>query len=339
MRWLLVSSLLFVSVAFAAVNPSPAARTAFDRAEKALEANQLDQAVAGYKEALVSTAGWAPALNGLGSALFKQNKREEAISQFKAAVEADPAFKLGWFNLGYATRKTQDFKTAAAAYEKYTQLDTKDADGFYGLGESYRQLGENAKAIAAYEEFLKKETRPSEQKWIDKAKDAIAQLKAAAPAAAAAPVVAVAPGEKPASDGAPQVASAGNTTNAAIPAVATRRIADGVKLMGEKKYRDAALAFQDAVNADPNNVEALFNLGNAYATLGYYDQAIEKWTKVTQVSPDGAVKKSAADNVARAQQKIAQVGGGSPQAQGKPPGSGPVADTTRNQARAWYEQA
>jgi tetratricopeptide (TPR) repeat protein len=34
---------------------------------------------------------------------------------------------------------------------------------------------------------------------------------------------------------------------------------------------------------------------------------------------------------------MAQAGGGSPQEQGKPPASGPVADSTRTQARQYYE--
>ncbi len=324
---------LVVTAALAAVSPSPTAKTAFDRAEKALEANQLDTAVAAYKDAISATPGWSPAMNGLGSALFKQNKRDEAINQFKAAVEADPNFKLGWFNLGYASRKTSDFKTAATAYEKYTKLDTKDPDGFYGLGESYRQLGgENAKAIAAYEQYLKMETRASEQKWIDKAKEAVAGLRASnAPAATAAPVPTAAPA--PTATPAPAPAPAES-----IASAASKKVAEGDKYMGEKKYREASFAYQDAVNADPKNVEALFKLGNAYAVLGYYSQAIERWNVVAATSTDATIKKSAQDNIVKAQTKMASTGGGSPQAQGKAPGSGPVADTTRAQARAYYEQ-
>ena len=58
-----------------------------------------------------------------------------------------------------------------------------------------------------------------------------------------------------------------------------RKVAEGNKFWDEKKYREASFSFQDAVNADPNNVEALFKLGNAYAVLGYYSQAIEKWNR------------------------------------------------------------
>ena len=59
-------------------------------------------------------------------------------------------------------------------------------------------------------------------------------------------------------------------------------MAEGDKLWAEKKYREASFAYQDAVNADPSGIEALFKLGIAYAVLGYYSQAIDKWTLVQQ---------------------------------------------------------
>ncbi|MBL8951232.1 MAG: tetratricopeptide repeat protein [Myxococcaceae bacterium] len=327
---------LLLAVTLAAASPSPVAKANFDRGEKALESQQYDVAIAAYQEALKATPGWAPALNGMGSALFKQGKRDEAIAQFKAATEADPTFKLAWFNMGYSSRKTSDFKTAAAAYEQYTKLDANDPDGFYGLGESYRQLGDSAKAIAAYEEYLKKEKRPTEQKWVDKAKEFITTLRAATQNQ---PVAAKQPDPAPAAKQAdPQPAT--NTAQPAgqpIPAAAARRTADGDKFMSEKKYREASFAYADAVHADPSNVEARFKLGNTYAVLGYYAQAIDQWNAVAQLTQDPSVKKSAQDNIARAQTKMASAGG-SPQAAGKPPGTGPVADSTRTQARGYYEQ-
>ncbi|MBX7100121.1 MAG: hypothetical protein K1X89_20570, partial [Myxococcaceae bacterium] len=125
--------------------------------------------------------------------------------------------------------------------------------------------------------------------------------------------------------------------DAAYAGLAAKKIAEGDKLMADKRFRDASFAYQDAINADGNNVEGLFKLGNSYAVLGYYGQAIERWTKVTQLAKDEAIKKSAADNIERAKAKMAK-DGASPQAANKPPGSGPVADSTRAQARAWYEQ-
>jgi tetratricopeptide (TPR) repeat protein len=335
MRNVLISFIVGVALsASAAVSPSPAAKAAFDKGEKALEAQKYDDAIAAYQDALKATPGYAAALNGMGSALFKQKKQDEAIVQFRAATEADPSFKLAWFNLGYAARKTQDFATAATAYEKYTALDPNDPDGFYGLGESYKALAKNDKAIAAYETYLSKEKRPSEQKWIDRAKESIAQLKAAQ--AAAPPPAAVAAAAAPAAAAGVAAATSAPPTGS-LQAQGAQKVAEGDKLWAEKKYREASFAYQDAVNAEPNNVESLFKLGNAYAVLGYYSQAIDRWAKVQQLSPDPAVRKSASDNIARAQQKMQQAGGASPQEANKPPGSGPVADSTRTQARQHYE--
>lgn len=331
----MISQLLVLSVSIlhlGAATPTPQAKAAFDRAEKALSNNQLKEAEAGYREAIKATGDYAAALNGLGSVLFKQGQHADAIAQFRAAIQADPKFALAYYNLGYAARKTQDFQTAVSAYETYTKLKPEDPDGFYGLAESHKGLGQNANAIAAYEQFISREKRPSEQKWVERAKETVAQLKAqpAAPQATPAP--------QGTGTAAAQPAPAGTAEATAQPELARKKIAEGDQAMAQKKYREASFAYQDAVNAAPSNVEALFKLGNSYAVLGYYSQAIERWSQVAQLTPDAAVRKSAQENISKAQTKMAQAGGGTPQSQGKTPGSGPVAAPTRQQARAAYEE-
>jgi tetratricopeptide (TPR) repeat protein len=340
--------LLISGLALAApVAPSPQAKAAFDRGEAALAANRLEDAAKAYQEAISATPKYAPAINGLGSVLFKQQKKDDAIARFKEAIAVDPSFQLAYFNLGYAARKTSDFVTAAGAYEKYTQLNPKDPDGFYGLAESYRQSNEPQKAIAAYEKY-RSIAPASDQKYIDKAKEYIEELKSAGkpaevatntqPPANTATQPANTATQPPTTTTQPQPQSTGLQPGAtAAPSVAAKKIAEGDQHMQQKKYREASFAYQDATNADPNNIEALFKLGNSYAVLGYYAQAIERWNRVSTVSGDPAIKKSAQDNIAKAQTKMAQVGGGSPQAQGKTPGSGPVAESTRQQARGAYE--
>jgi tetratricopeptide (TPR) repeat protein len=315
-----------------AVTPSAPAKAAFERGEKALANNKLDEAAASYRKALEATPNWAPALNGLGSVLFKKGQSVEAIALFKSATEADADFKLAWFNLGYAARKAGDFTTAARAYERYTQLDPNDPDGFYGLGESYRQLGQAAKAVTAYETYIAREKRPTEQKWVQKAREQLTALRAQTGAPAAAPADPAAPAA-PAFQ-TPAFAAPAPTPNSNL---SITRVRDGDALMKERRYREATFAYLDATHADPANVEALFKLGNALAVLGYYGQAVERWNRVAQLTPDATIRQSALDNIAKAQVRISQQGA-SPQAQGVAPGFGPVAETTRAQARRAYEQ-
>jgi hypothetical protein len=252
----------------------------------------LDEAGAAYREALAATPGYAAALNGLGSVLFRKGQVGDAITRFREATQADPGLKMAFFNLGYAARKTGDAATAAQAYERYTQLEPSDADGYYGLGESYRQLGQKDKAIPAYQAYIAREKRPGEQVWVRKAREYLTAMgaeplpaNATVPAAAAASTQSAAatpavdlpapfPESRPAS--AAPVAEPERTPN---PALAAARIRDGDALMKERRYREAAFAFLDATHADAGHVEALFKLGNAMAVLGYYGQAVEKWER------------------------------------------------------------
>ncbi len=287
---------------------SPAARAAFQRGEKALEAGQLDEAALDYQEALRTAPSYAEALNGLGSVLFRQGKRAEAVTKFQAAIAADPGMKLAYFNLGYAARKNGDFAIAAQAYETYVKLDPADADGHFGLAEAYRNQGKVEPAVRAYETYVSLETRPSEQRWVEKAKEYIAQLKAQKPAA-------------PAPSPAPGLA----TVEAG--ATAADHILEGDKALRAGNAAAAAQAYQSALLLEPTSVEALFKQGNALAKTGDYRSAIEKWERVVQLSSDAAVRRSAQENVDKAKVRLAQA-----------TAPAPAAGTPEARAREAYER-
>jgi tetratricopeptide (TPR) repeat protein len=349
-----MSSLTALALAalLGASSPSPQARAAFQRGEKALEAGQLDEAAQAYTEALKATPNYAEALNGLGSVLFRQGKRADAMAKFQAAIAADPGMKLAYFNLGYAARKNGDFVVAAQAYETYVKLDPSDPDGYYGLGESYRGQGVRPDlAIKAYETYISLENRPSEQRFVDKAKEYVAQLKGqqgsgaasaavAAPAAvpvpkSAAPVPAPgSPAAAPPPGAAAPVAGAAAAAPSAVAAggalaggTAAALIAEGDRALAAGNASAAAQAYQSAVQLEPTNVEALFKQGNALAKAKDYKGAIEKWERVAQLSPDPATRQSAQQNVDKARARLAQAST-----------PAPAAGTPQAAAREAYER-
>jgi len=197
-------------------------------------------------------------------------------------------------------------------------------------------LGAAAPSASARSAFARGEAAMSAGR-LDEAAPLPATATVTAPAQPAAPTRTVdapapVPESLPTSGGA-----GGEPVRTPNPALAASRIRDGDALIKERRYREAAFAFMDASHADAGHVEALFKLGNAMAVLGYYGQAVEKWERAATLTEDAAIRQSAQDNVARARTKMVQAGA-SPQAAGQLPGSGPVADTTRAQARRAYEQ-
>jgi tetratricopeptide (TPR) repeat protein len=314
---------IVLAAVLGATSVSPAARAAFQRGERALEAGQLDEAAIAYQEALKATPNFAEALNGLGSVLFRQGKRAEAMTKFQSAIAADPGMKLAYFNLGYAARKNGDFAVAAQAYETYVKLDPTDADGYFGLGEAYRGQGKTDPAVRAYETYVSLETRPSEQRWVEKAKESIAQLKAQQATAAAASTVAAGSVSVPMGGAASAPGASG--TPAGVTAAAL--IAEGDKALKAGNAAAAAQSYQSALQLEPTSVEALFKQGNALAKTGDYRSAIQKWERVVQLSPDVAVRKSAQENVDKARVRLAH--GSTP-----PPAPG----TPQARAREAYER-
>jgi tetratricopeptide (TPR) repeat protein len=287
-----------VAALLGSTSASPAALAAFQRGEKALEAGRLDEAAVAYREALKATPDFAEALNGLGSVLFRQGKPAEAMTKFQSAIAADPGLKLAYFNLGYAARKNGDFLVAAQAYETYVKLDPTDADGYFGLGESYRGQGKVDQAVRAYQTYVSLETRPSEQHWVEKAKEDIAALKAQQTSAAASGVPAGVPGESGTSDA----------------ATAATLIAEGDKALKAGNATAASQAYQSALQLEPTSVEALYKLGNALAKTGDYRSAIQKWERVVQLSPDVAVRKRAQENVDNARARLTHASAPAPAA-------------------------
>ena len=382
-----------LSVAFLVAAAPPEAVQEKERGDRLMANNDAAGALEAYKNAVRLGPTYAPGLNEYGVLLFKQGKKDEAIALFQRATAADPGFPGAFINLGFALRKDKRFKEAADAYRRYTELKPDDADGFYGLGEACSALEDKGCALGAYEAYLARESRPSEQKWIDRARAKAEQLRkegatAVAPAKPTAQPAVVQPAPQPAPQPqpaqpqpvaqpqprvAPQqpqpqpqtqpqpqaqpttqpaVATAppSNGTTIGKPEIARQKVITGNALMEgasrattpadkEKALRDAAIAYQDAVNADPGHVEANFQLGLAYAQLGYYAQAIDRWEKVKQISPDPKWRAAADRNLTMARSKMAAAQP-KPQPQLQvPPASTPAATppqpTTRDPNQLW----
>ena len=270
MRWLLA---LLLAV-------SPAATKHREKGLNAEVQGKDDEAAAEFKLAVEADPSDAISQHELGKILFKKGDLPAAIERFQAAVKLEEKNATAWYNLAYASRKAQKFEQAAGAYQRYTALAPDDPDGYFGLAESLRQSGKTKEAVAAYKAYVAKEARPSEQKWVAKSKERIAELEKNATTTTTPTTT---------------TTSTTNTTSTTSTAVAAARakVAEGDRAFNAKDFRAALFAYQDAISADPRNAEALLKAGNAYARLGHDDEAIEQWNRALQLDPQSAAARDA----------------------------------------------
>ena len=150
----------------------------------ALAAGREDEAVQDFGLAIEAYPRDQIAHHELGKILFRRGQTQEAIAHFRTAVRLQPKDTSAWYNLAFAERSAQKFPEAAESYRQYLALSPDDPDGYYGLAESLRQSGRAGEAIAAYQQYLGKEKRPTEQKWMQRANERIAELQPQADAEA-----------------------------------------------------------------------------------------------------------------------------------------------------------
>ena len=55
--------------------------------------------------------------------------------------------------------------------------------------------------------------------------------------------------------------------------------------------------YRVALHLDPNNVEAHFNMGVAFADAQIFDEAVTEWQRVIELDPDGTAAQVCRDNI------------------------------------------
>jgi len=282
-----------------------------ERGLAAIAAGREDEALEDFGLAVEANPNDQVAHHEIGKILFRKGQVPEAIGHFRTAVRLQPKDASAWYNLAFAQRTAQKFPDAAESYRRYAALAPDDPDGYYGLAESLRQSGQARGAVAAYRQYLEKEKRPTEQKWVQRANERIAELQpqadleeqAAAALSATAPPTAIptatatatatetataeAAGTRTIVHGAGEAAPIGKLA-VAVPVDVGAKIAEGDSALAAKDFRMALYAYQDAIMADAKNVPARVKAGHVYAKMGHDPEAIEQWNKAIALDPSNA---------------------------------------------------
>jgi tetratricopeptide (TPR) repeat protein len=155
--------------------PSPAVLDA----RKLRDGGHADDAITRYRAAIASGDKSKDASAELGALLIAAKRNQDAVEPLRAAVAAAPAAADAWYKLAFALRETGQTAEAVDAYRRYITFKPKDPDPYYGLGRALVALGRDTEAWAAFHLYVSLEARPSEKRWLKKARAELARIEKA----------------------------------------------------------------------------------------------------------------------------------------------------------------
>ncbi len=250
----------------------------------ALKSKNWIKAEASFREALSRDPKNRDAWVGLGKAQVGRKNWDAAIETYTKGREALPDWHRSLYQLGYIYRKKAEYDRAIEFYGKYIEVAPDDPDGYFGLGQSHRKNGEDAKALGAFRSYIEREKRPSEQKWVARAKEIVASLEGTA-GDEPEEEVAAAQDEAPIVDG-----DLGSLVERADIAYQENNLP-----LASRLYRGAA-------QLDEDGIEAHYKLGVVLALRGDLSGAVRAWEVVVERDPG---MEQAATNLSRARRKLA----------------------------------
>jgi tetratricopeptide (TPR) repeat protein len=223
-------------------------------------------------------------------------------------VDAHPDYANGLYSLGYAYRKSSKYDESAEAYTKYLKLRPDDAEAYYGLGRAQVGRGKQAEALAAFEKYVALEKRPTEKRWVEKARADIAEMKKTGVKAQPAED-AGSPGERTVAAKANAICEQADTAQKdkkfqqayelyrqcrAVDASSTRAY-DGLGEAGLRllKFKEMVVLFRSAVADNPGYAAGFYYLGRSLRETGKKAEALEamkRFTSQQPTNPEGQIE-------------------------------------------------
>ena len=118
--------------------------------------NNLDEAIANYKELIQNDYSQENTYNYYGVALFNKKEYPEAIAVFKEGIKRNASSVELWMNYGNSLAASGNLNEAITAFEKAYELNPNEKNSLKFLAMAYQQLGNSERANFYYSEFVKK---------------------------------------------------------------------------------------------------------------------------------------------------------------------------------------
>ena len=255
-------------------------------AVKGMNAQRFDFAMEQFDLAITINPNEADAYEGLAITHLNMGNSEAGIEMYQKAIELNPKKAQSFFNLGGALMNVERFEEALEMFKRGHEIDPEEinilqqmAIAQYRLGdkESAAESAEKALAIAGDDPkilniaatiYLQSENYEKSAEVLEK-------------------VIEIQPDNVEAMYNL-GVAKKQQGDKELGRIEANPNDADQLRLLADKLFAEADGAFTKVVEANPNDVDAWYQLGLLADKRDSFDRAIEAFTKVTELQASNA---------------------------------------------------
>lgn len=124
-----------------------------------LERDDVEGAIAAFRQALLQRPGDAEFQFHLADALYRAGHADAALERYHAAIEADPEYLEAWTQMGCLYLERGDRERALTAFETAIELHPDYPDAHLHAAETLRQLGREHEAIVHWKAYLRFDNR------------------------------------------------------------------------------------------------------------------------------------------------------------------------------------
>jgi tetratricopeptide (TPR) repeat protein len=246
-----------------ALQLAPTAETQYNLALLLHESGRLDEAIAGYRQAIALQPAFAAAHNNLANLLKGAGRHEEALAHYAEAVRSDPSLADACSNYGAALREAGRFEAAIPLLERAIAMKPDSWAALNNLGMAYHECHRDPEAVRCYRRAL--ELRPEMHEARNNLGNALAALGDEAGAIACyRAAIAQAPGHPDAYSNL------------------------GVILQERGEADEAIASYRRALELRPDHADALSNIGYLLQEQGRLEDAISYYSRALEANPRSA---------------------------------------------------
>jgi tetratricopeptide (TPR) repeat protein len=212
-----------------------------------IRAGKAQDALPILEQAVARNANSADALAALGEAHYLAGNRTQAEENFAAALQTDAENGMALAGSAFVLADKHQFEKARARAQRAVETMPASSFAYTALGYVEAQSGRSAEGMAALRKAVEIDPKQG-RAWGLLAEAQIRVARSAEDFARAAETLA--------------------KTDALLPASPLVPYHRGMLYLKQKQYTEAAAAFREALQRNPNYTEALYNLSLALAFAG-----------------------------------------------------------------------